>query len=161
MCKTSIPRNHRWPKWNPSISKSIRLRGNFSVNTYLLQPTRLPMTLCNHRVMAVALTCMQNGWDAVAILKLGWTRWLELPNKGGLATKFAKELGIEPRVAQRWWENYKAKEEMPYKKSIVSNGSKNIFINKHDNQIKQIGQWRSAVSRRGYYLKTSCSVRGI
>jgi transposase-like protein len=44
---------------------------------------------------------------------------IESAQQRGMATKIAKEMGIEPRVAQRWWKNFREKDEMPYKKSIA------------------------------------------
>jgi hypothetical protein len=36
-----------------------------------------------------------------------------------MATKVAKEMRFQSCVAQRWWENFRDKEEMPYKKNLL------------------------------------------
>ncbi|KAI7908177.1 uncharacterized protein BX663DRAFT_566984 [Cokeromyces recurvatus] len=52
---------------------------------------------------------------------------IESAQERGLATLFAREPGIKPRVAQRWWKIYREMEEVPYKKSSISSGPQSSF----------------------------------
>lgn len=65
-------------------------------------------------------------------------RMIESAQERGLATKFAKELGIEPRVAQRWWKAYKETGEAPYKKSISNPGPKSTFTDDHNDYLRDL-----------------------
>ncbi|KAI7902742.1 uncharacterized protein BX663DRAFT_435005, partial [Cokeromyces recurvatus] len=56
----------------------------------------------------------------------------------GLATRFARELGIEPCMAQRWWKMYRETEEVPYKKSSISSGPQSSFTDDHNDFLRNL-----------------------
>lgn len=63
---------------------------------------------------------------------------LESPEERGKVTQYAKELGIHPRTAKRWWDFYKETEEVPYKQSKTNNGAKSAFKVEHQEYIKEL-----------------------
>lgn len=63
---------------------------------------------------------------------------LESPEERGRVTQYAKELGIHPRTAKRWWDFYKETEEVPYKQSKTNNGAKSSFKVEHEEYIKEL-----------------------
>lgn len=63
---------------------------------------------------------------------------LESPEERGKVTQYAKELGIHPRTAKRWWDFYKETEEVPYKQSKTNNGAKSSFKVEHEEYIKEL-----------------------
>ncbi|CEP09722.1 hypothetical protein [Parasitella parasitica] len=63
---------------------------------------------------------------------------LESPEERGKATRFAKQLGIHPRTAQRWWAQYRESGEIPYKQSRFNNGPECSFTSSHQDFVQNI-----------------------
>lgn len=59
-------------------------------------------------------------------------KMIESPQEKGNITKFAKELTINPRTAERWWKTYEKSGEVPYKKSKNNSGPKTTIFAEHE-----------------------------
>jgi transposase len=65
-------------------------------------------------------------------------RMIEGPMERGKVTLHAKDLGINPRTAMRWWKHYEETGEVAYKKSQRNPGRPNSFTPEHEQYIQQI-----------------------
>ncbi|ORE00912.1 hypothetical protein BCV72DRAFT_253381 [Rhizopus microsporus var. microsporus] len=65
-------------------------------------------------------------------------RILESPEERGRATRLAKQLGINPRTAQRWWVQYQKSGEVPYKQSRFNSGPECLFTSTHQDFVQSI-----------------------
>ncbi|KAI7864275.1 hypothetical protein BDF14DRAFT_1732445 [Spinellus fusiger] len=67
---------------------------------------------------------------------------IEWSMKRRKVTLHAKDLGISPRTAMRWWKHYEETREIAYKKSQRNPGRPNSFTLEHEQHIqheKQLG----------------------
>lgn len=64
-------------------------------------------------------------------------RMIESPEERGKAARFARELGINERTAQRWWKQYQETNEVPYKKSRA-NGLESSFKSEHQEYVRKL-----------------------
>ncbi|KAG1218884.1 hypothetical protein G6F35_007956 [Rhizopus arrhizus] len=65
-------------------------------------------------------------------------RIIEDPTERGKVTLYAKDLGINPRTAMRWWKHYQETEKIVYKKLQRNPGRPNSLTTKHEQHIQQI-----------------------
>ncbi|KAI7902443.1 uncharacterized protein BX663DRAFT_561541 [Cokeromyces recurvatus] len=65
-------------------------------------------------------------------------RMIESAQERGLATWFARELGIESCVVQRWWKMSREMEEVPYKKSSISSDPQSSFSDDHNGFLRNL-----------------------
>ncbi|KAL4210924.1 hypothetical protein AB4K20DRAFT_1800694, partial [Rhizopus microsporus] len=56
----------------------------------------------------------------------------------GICQKYAKDLGINPRTAMRWWKYYEETGEVAYKKSQRNSGRSYSFTPECEQHIQQI-----------------------
>ncbi|KAG1470494.1 hypothetical protein G6F56_002655 [Rhizopus delemar] len=62
---------------------------------------------------------------------------IEGPMEREKVTLHAKDLGINPRTAMRWWKYYEETGEVAYKKSQRNSGQPNSFTPEHEQHIQQ------------------------
>jgi transposase len=65
-------------------------------------------------------------------------RLIEGPKERGKVTSHAKDLGINPRTAMRWWKHYKEIGKVAYKKSERNFGRPKSLTPEHEQSIQQI-----------------------
>jgi hypothetical protein len=63
---------------------------------------------------------------------------IEGPKERGKVTLHAKDLGIHPRTAMRWWKHYLETGEVAHKKSERNPCLPNSFAPEHEQYIQQI-----------------------
>jgi transposase len=63
---------------------------------------------------------------------------LESAEERGRIVRFAKELGVEPRTARRWWKRYYETNEVPYKLSKNNVGRPSSFTTEHETYIREL-----------------------
>jgi dsRNA-specific ribonuclease len=71
-------------------------------------------------------------------------RMIEGPLERAKVTLHAKDLGINPRTAMRWWNHYQETGKVAYKKSQRNSGRPNSFTPEHEQYIQQIVEIRYA-----------------
>lgn len=64
-------------------------------------------------------------------------RMLETPEEWGRIARIARELGIHPHTASRWWCKYEETQEVPYKKS-KENASESAFTYDHQECMREL-----------------------
>ncbi|EIE79795.1 hypothetical protein RO3G_04500 [Rhizopus delemar RA 99-880] len=62
---------------------------------------------------------------------------IEAPEERGNIAKFSKQLGINPRTAERWWKSYQTSGEVPCKKT-ANNGPKSSITADHEEYIERL-----------------------
>lgn len=62
----------------------------------------------------------------------------ELPKGQRSAAKVGRELGINERVAQRWWKKYDDTGELPLKKTSRITGRPHVFAKDHKKYVKDL-----------------------
>ncbi|KAI8879831.1 hypothetical protein K501DRAFT_276192 [Backusella circina FSU 941] len=65
-------------------------------------------------------------------------RMIEGPMERGKVTLHAKDLGINPRTAMRWWKYHEETGEVAYKRSQRNSSRPNSFTPEHEQHIQQI-----------------------
>ncbi|KAG0733113.1 hypothetical protein G6F33_013391 [Rhizopus arrhizus] len=63
---------------------------------------------------------------------------IEGPTERGKVILHAKNLGINPRTAMRWWKHYQGTGKIVYKKLQRSPGQPNSLTPEHEQHIQQI-----------------------
>ncbi|KAG1138111.1 hypothetical protein G6F37_010649 [Rhizopus arrhizus] len=63
---------------------------------------------------------------------------IESPTERGKVTLHAKDLGINPHTAMRWWKHYQETGKLAYKKSQRNSGRPNSLTPEHEQHIQQI-----------------------
>jgi transposase len=63
---------------------------------------------------------------------------IEGPTERGKVTLHAKDLGINPRTAMRWWKHYQETGKVVYKKLQRNPGLPNSLTPEHEQNIQQI-----------------------
>jgi transposase-like protein len=60
---------------------------------------------------------------------------IEIPVKRGKVAVIARNLGVKPSTAARWWKQYQETEEVLYKKSEKNLGRPSNFTGEHEQHI--------------------------
>ncbi|KAG1137991.1 hypothetical protein G6F37_011371 [Rhizopus arrhizus] len=63
---------------------------------------------------------------------------IENPTERGKVTLHAKDLGINPRTAMRWWKHYQETGKVAYKKLQRNPGRHDLLTTEHEQHIQQI-----------------------
>jgi transposase len=63
---------------------------------------------------------------------------IEDPTERGKVTLYAKDLGINPRTAMRWWKHYQKTGKIVYKKLQKKPSRPNSLTPEHEQHIQQI-----------------------